>query len=141
MKAYGQSQPSSASKTRCQATFTRDFRHTWQGCAHTATRPKTILPPVAGLGAIKRKAICFLGFSVFPQSPAWERAVNWACLRLGTLNCWTNRQHSRDPHMVMEVGSHNTVSVHKCENMLIAIVICGYSCLQLERRNQQVKQQ
>ena len=90
-----------------------------------ATKPKILSPPVARLGAVKRKVISFLGFLVFPQAPAWESVVNWACLMVGTLNHQTGRQKSRDPHVAMEVGSPSAVSVHKYENMLIGIVICG----------------
>ena len=104
-KVYSQSRPSSASKTRCWAASARDTRHTWQVCAHTATRPKILLHLVARLGAIKRKAISFLGLSTFPQAPASERAVSWACLMVGTLNCWISWQKLRDPHGAMEVGS------------------------------------
>ena len=131
MKVYGQSGPLLASKTRHWATSNRDTRRTWQGCTHTATRLKILSHPAVRLGAIKRKAISFLGFSAFSQASAWERVVNWACLMVSTLNHQTGRQKLRDPHMVMEVGSHSAVSAHKCKKMLTGVVICGYSCLQL----------
>ena len=136
MKVYGQFRPLLASKTRCQATSTRNARHCWWGCTHMATRPKILLHLAVRLAAIKRKAISFLGFSVLSQAPAWERVVNWACLMVVTSNCWIGGQKSRDPNVVMEVGSHSTVSAHRCEKVLMGIAIYRYSCLQLERRKQ-----
>ena len=65
-KAYSQSRPSSASNTRHWAASTRHARCVWQGCTHTAIRPETLLHLTATLGAIRRKAISFLGFFCVP---------------------------------------------------------------------------
>ena len=97
MKAYGQSRPLSASKIRCQAASTRDTRHTWWACTQTAIRLKILLHPMARLGAIRRKAISFLGFSEFPKAPAWERVVSWVCLMVCTLNHWISGQSQVTP--------------------------------------------
>ena len=63
---------------------------------------------------------------MFPQAPAWERAVSWVCLMVHTLNCWIGRQKSSDPHVAIEVGSHSAVSVYSHMNSLMSTVICNY---------------
>ena len=137
MKVHSQSRTfMSASKTRCWATSARDTRHTWWGCAHMATKPKTLSHSVARLGAIKRKAVSFLGFSVSPQAPAWERAVNWACLMVGILNCQTGRQRSRDPHVAIVSGvSQQCMCQHiMWEDAHRYSYLWGTDCLQLEEK-------
>ena len=90
-----------------------------------AIRPKILLHTVARLGTIRRKAISYLGFSTFPQAPAWERAVSWVYLMVHAINCWIGRQKLSDPHVAMEAGSHSAVSVHMCKNSLMGTVVCN----------------
>ena len=104
---------------------TRDTRCAWQGCTHMAIRPKILSHPTARLGAIRRKAISCLGFSAFPQAPAWERVVSWVCLMVGTVNHWIGREKLSDPYVALELGSHSAVSAHRCKTSLMGIVICN----------------
>ena len=69
MKAYAQSALSSTSSKSLWAASARVGYWAWWGCAHMATRPKTLSYPVVMLGVIKKNAMSCWGFSTPPCPP------------------------------------------------------------------------
>ena len=113
MKAYGQSMLLSATSTSLQASSSRVWKWAWQGCPHTAARPKTLLHTTVRLGTIKRNTMSHWGFPTSPHAPAGEMVFSCTCMIACTWKLSTTRQMLCDPHFAFVAGSHKLVSAER----------------------------
>ena len=127
-KLYAQLTPLLMSRVSFLTASSKEERHAWCGCAHTAASLNIISPSMVLPGMIKRYVISCWGFSASPHAPAQERAKSSDWVTSVTWNHDREGQISWDPHSIwvnFSIGWGLWQNVHSCPLLLLSVLEGG----------------